>query len=295
MKRISLLLAVCLLILTARAADYAFLGVVPEKAVKVKVSGYSGIGLQLKQVVAKGPAAEAGLRAGDILITFNGKPIEDGDDLTFFLRKAHSGEKATLEWVRNAERQKGVVRLGSRNQPDISVKVLGVDIGSSLKNTAFLGIGTLAVNDNLLQHFGVKDGHGILIDAIVKGSPAEKAGLRVGDVLVDLDGRAVDSPGRLRRLMEECRPGSKARLRLVRDRQILNVDIVFADRDSSELDEPGDDMPQIPEYPGMPFLPGLPQVQELNGMGNFPGRAAIDSTLNLIKRLVGTPLAMLER
>ncbi|MFA7330260.1 MAG: PDZ domain-containing protein [Candidatus Delongbacteria bacterium] len=294
MKRLLFLLATLLLVFSVQAADYAFLGIVPEKSVKVKEAGFSGTGLLLRQVVAKGPAAEAGLRAGDVLITFNGKPVEDGDDLTFFLRQARPGEKATLEWVRNQTRQKGVVRLGSRNEPDLKRSVT-VDVGSGLANTAFLGIGTLAVNDNLLQHFGVKDGHGILIDAIVKGSPAEKAGLRVGDVLVDLDGHAVDSPGRLRRLMEDYRPGTKVRLRLVRDRQILSVDIVFGDRDSSELGEPDEELPRIPEYPGMPHLPGLPQVQELKNVGTFPGRAAIDSTLNLMRRLVGAPLAMLER
>jgi S1-C subfamily serine protease len=275
----------------AAFAQTAFLGIIPEKSVDVQVQGYNGTGLMLKQVVAKTPAADGGLKAGDVLILFDGKPVEDGDDLTFFLRKSNPGDRVTLEWVRGGARQKGAVKLGSREEPDVKIKVMGKEIASiNLDDSAFLGIGSLSINDNLLKHFGVKDDHGILIDAVVKGSPAERAGVRVGDVLVELDGHAVESPGRLRRLLEDRKPGDKVRLRLVRDRQNLVVDVVLADRDRAELKLEL----ELPELPELPELARITELPDWRGPGDFPGRAAIVSTLELIKRLAGTPLTLLE-
>ena len=272
-------------------AQTAFLGIIPEKPVEVQAQGFQGTGLMLKQVVAKTPAAEGGLKAGDVLILFDGKPVEDGDDLTFFLRQSTPGDRVNLEWVRGGERRKGVVKLGSRDEPDVKVKVLGKEIATiNLDDSAFLGIGSLSINDNLLKHFAVKEGHGILIDAVVKGSPAERAGVRVGDVLVELDGHAVESPGRLRRLLEDLKPGDKVRLRLVRDRQSLVVDVVLADRDRAEMDL---DL-QVPGLPELPELPHWPEAPELGWSGRVPGQAALVATVELVKKLAARPLFLRE-
>jgi S1-C subfamily serine protease len=289
MNRLILLLAALAVALMAEAAEYSFLGVIPDKSTTINAQGFSGTGLQIRGVVAKSPAAQVGLRGGDILTHFNGKPVEDGDDLTFFLRKVRPGDKVSLDWVRGDNRMKGAAKLSARREPEAPAPPRE-DLGRALSRTAFLGVGSLAINDNLLEHFGVKEGHGILIDAIVKGSPAEKAGLRVGDVLVDLDGRAVDSPGRLRRLMESVRPGTKVRLNLVRNRQPLAVDVVVTDRDSSLLEGLEPPTPGEPALPEVPGLPGLPDLGLLRG---FPGSVAAGA-VHWVVRLLEQPLALLE-
>ncbi|MDP2361918.1 MAG: PDZ domain-containing protein [bacterium] len=292
MKHLTFLLVVVLLSCTSRAAEHAFLGIVPEKSVPVNAQGFSGAGLLIKQVVAKGPAAEVGIKGGDILTHFNGKPIEDGDDLSFFLRRSKPGDKVSLDWIRGDSRQKGDVRLGARDEPELRAKAVA-QLGKAMGNTAYLGIGSLSINNNLLTYFGVKENHGILIDAVVKGSPADKAGLKVGDVLVSLDGRAVDSPGRLRRLLQDYRPGAKARLELVRNRQVLQVDLVIGSREQSSLDPL--ESPRLPKLRGMPEMPDWPELPSVDVLGDLPGRVAVDSTLNLLRRLIGPPLALLER
>lgn len=291
MKRLLPLLAALAIAITSLAADKAFLGVVPDKSKSVEAQGFKGTGLLIKQVVAKGPAAQAGMKGGDVLTHFNGKLVEDGDDLSFFLRRARPGDKVTLEWVRGDARQKAAATLSARSEPE-AVATGRSGLGKALDDTAFLGVGSLAINSNLLTYFGVTEGHGILIDAVVKGSPAERAGLKVGDILVNLDGRAVDSPGRLRRLMESYEPGAKVRLDLVRNRKPLVVDIVFSARDRSGLDEL--DMPVLPDLLGMPALPPLPELPSLEGLGSFPGRAAVESCLEVLRRLIGSPLVILE-
>jgi len=289
MKRSWFVIALLVVTLVSRAAEHAFLGVVPDKS--VDVAGAGDKGLRISEVVAKGPAAKAGLKSGDVLISFNGKALEDGDDLSFFLKKARPGDKVNLEWMRNGTRQKGVAVLSPRDKPDVSVKVLGKEFGTSLDDSAFLGVGSLAINSDLLSHFGVQGGHGILIDQVIKNSPAAKAGLKVGDVLVNLDGHSVDSPGRLRSLMRSYKPGAKVRLEVVRNRQMLKVDLVFASRDQGRLEE--DEVPS-----GAPLQALLPQLPQADGAVTLhlrtPLGVAVDSTLKVLARLVRLPKDILE-
>lgn len=264
MKRHWILIALFVVTLVSRAAEHAFLGVVPDKS--VEVAGTSFKGLRISEVVAKGPAAKAGLKSGDVLLTFNGKTLEDGDDLSFFLKKARAGDRVSLEWMRSGARQKGVAVLAPRDKPDVSVKVLGKEFGRSADDAAFLGVGSLAINSELLRHFGVEGGHGILIDQVIKASPAARAGVKVGDVLVNLDGRSVDSPGRLRSLMSSYKAGARVRVELVRNRQLMKVDITLSNRDQSslELDENQELWDQEALVPELPELSNLPRAVQLN-------------------------------
>jgi S1-C subfamily serine protease len=289
MNRMWIFVALLLVALSAQAAEHAFLGVVPDKS--VDVAGSADQGLRLSEVVAKGPAAKAGLKAGDVLISFNGKVIEDGDDLSFFLKKARPGDKVALEWMRNGARQKGLAVLSPRDKPDVSVKILGKEFGNTLDDGAFLGVGSLAINSDLLVHFGVKAGHGILIDQVIKGSPAAKAGIKVGDVLVNLDGRGVDSPGRLRSLMSSFKGGDNVRLEVVRNRQLLNVEVVLANRDQSML-EPLEQDAFAPLEGSLPPLLALPQVA-MDALLQ-PVTIMVDASLGTLTRLVRLPAFILE-
>jgi S1-C subfamily serine protease len=289
MRRIWILVALLMVALSARAAEHAFLGVVPDKG--VDVAGSAEQGLRLSEVVAKGPAAKAGLKAGDVLLTFNGKVIEDGDDLSFFLKKARPGDKVALEWLRNGARQKGMAVLTPRDKPDVSVKILGKEFGNALDDGAFLGVGSLAINRELLVHFGVQAGHGILIDQVIKASPAAKAGIKVGDVLVNLDGHSVDSPGRLRSLMNTFKGGDKVRLEVVRNRQVLKVDVVLVGRDQSLL-EPMDDERESMVDLGLPSLAAIPGLT-LDSL-RLPVLAVVESTLGTLNRIIALPVFILE-
>ena len=107
MRRLTLLLAALVAVLVAQATDPSFLGVVPDKSVDISVQGFSGTGL-FEQVAAKARRPRPFARRRHPLTHFNGKPIEDGDDLSFFLRKARPGAKVSLDWVRENGRMKGV-------------------------------------------------------------------------------------------------------------------------------------------------------------------------------------------
>ncbi len=84
-------------------------------------------------------------------------------------------------------------------------------------------------------------------------APAGKAGVREHDVIVSLNGTAVESAAQLRRMIKETPPGRVVSLGISRDGQPLTIKVQLADRHKSMSWEPH--MPQIPEMPAMPAMP----------------------------------------
>jgi S1-C subfamily serine protease len=288
------LLAIILISQPLAAAEKAFLGVVPDRSVSVETAEYTGTGLRLSKVISDGPADQAGLRAGDVLTHFAGKPIHDGDDLSFFLKKATPGESVEIRWEHSGDMRTGKVALSSRedDSQNVRIEILGKDVASlSFDNRAFLGVSTISINSNLLEYFGVKAGHGILVDAVVDGSAARRAGLEVGDVLVALDGNAIDSPGRLRRLIQDYEPGTSVKLTIVRDRAEFVLPVELGDRDTSSL-EPELNPRHLPAMPAMPAIPVLPHSTDKDARVSMPGMKAVSRTATLLTDLFGSPLAM---
>jgi serine protease Do len=79
-----------------------------------------------------------------------------------------------------------------------------------------LGIAIQGVTPELAESFGLKKSQGALVSSVEKGSPAEKAGLAPGDVILDINGHAVDDGSDLARLVAETKPGAKVALKVWR-------------------------------------------------------------------------------
>jgi len=91
---------------------------------------------------------------------------------------------------------------------------------------AFLGIagGTRPLSPALTAKFGRKAG--VEVQEVVAGSPAEAGKLRSGDIIVEVDGGGVARAGDLQRLMVEARIGARLTLRVVRDEQLISLEVV---------------------------------------------------------------------
>ena len=80
-----------------------------------------------------------------------------------------------------------------------------------------LGVGIQEVTQPLASSFGMKAATGALVSSVEKASPAEAAGLKAGDVVLKLDGKAIDRSSELARRIAETKPGTKATLEVWRD------------------------------------------------------------------------------
>jgi serine protease Do len=98
-----------------------------------------------------------------------------------------------------------------------------------------LGIGIQEVNQALAGSFGMKTASGALVTQVEKDSPAEAAGLKAGDVVLKLDGKAIERSGELARRIAETKPGTRATLELWRDGAAKEVAVTVGEAKDAKV------------------------------------------------------------
>ena len=98
-----------------------------------------------------------------------------------------------------------------------------------------LGIGIQEVTQPLAGSFGMKTATGALVTQVEKGSPAEAAGLKAGDVVLKLDGKAIERSGELARRIAETKPGTRATLELWRDGAAKEVAVTVGEAKDAKV------------------------------------------------------------
>ena len=164
---------------------------------------------------------------------------------------AMAGEPAVKkerEVVRDARRQRVVVHPGE--EPEVMFLREGDERGrafSLLLGRGFLGVQTTELTPDLRRHFGVSEEAGVLIGHVEPDSPADKAGLEVGDILVQVDGEPVDSAWDLGRAVRKKKEGETAALEVWRDGRAQTLTATIAERERPAFDmrrmvcEPGEE------------------------------------------------------
>lgn len=81
----------------------------------------------------------------------------------------------------------------------------------------WLGVGIQSLTKELAEQFGIKEGHGVLVNEVYEHDPAHVAGIKPGDIIVSVDDSSVDSPNQLSRLVARVGPGENAKILVLRD------------------------------------------------------------------------------
>lgn len=167
-------------------------------------------GVEVTAVEEDSPAGRAGLRKGDVVLEMNGQRVEGVEQFVRMVREMPVGREAKLQVSRNGEVQTLTAKVAQRKSwtfPGDRTVVIPAIPGvngvprvtmpdmpratMSWRNGA-LGVEAEGLKGGLAEFFGVKQG--VLIRSVSKGSPAEKAGLKAGDVIVRVNEKGVDSP-----------------------------------------------------------------------------------------------------
>ncbi len=98
----------------------------------------------------------------------------------------------------------------------------------------WLGIAIQDVTDELAAHFGVKEREGVLVADVMKGGPAEAAGLRPGDVIVEFNGGPIKEVPELQRRVAAVSPGQAVRLTVIRDGKPVRLNVKIGEMPSDE-------------------------------------------------------------
>ena len=94
----------------------------------------------------------------------------------------------------------------------------------------WLGVTIQEVNADLAKQFGLKETKGALVSDVLEGSPAEKAGIERGDVMIDLDGKPVESATQLKNMVAQLTIGNKVSLTVVRDKKEKRLTVVIGEQ-----------------------------------------------------------------
>jgi serine protease Do len=195
-----------------RIADRGYLGVgvielTPERAKELKLSNDNGV--EVKRVDADSPAARAGLRENDVIVEVNGKPIEEVEQFVRQIGEAAAGTKVNLTVWRGGSKMTLVATLDSRPagpvfvvpddaippvppvSPDVPFTRNG-QLSALMGQSPLVGFEGETLTEQLAQFFGVKEG--VLVRTVSPRTPAERAGLKAGDVVVKVNGTPVTSP-----------------------------------------------------------------------------------------------------
>jgi serine protease Do len=93
----------------------------------------------------------------------------------------------------------------------------------------WLGVSIQEVTSDLAEEFGVKDLKGALVSGVMKGSPAEKAGIKQGDVILQYNGKVVEDTGHLRNMVSQTPVGTTVKVKVFRQKKEIELDVVIAE------------------------------------------------------------------
>ena len=93
----------------------------------------------------------------------------------------------------------------------------------------WLGVSIQEVTSDLAQEFGARDLRGAIVSGVVKGSPAEKAGIRQGDVILQYNGKLVQDTAHLRNMVSQTPVGTRVKVKLLRKKKETTVEAMIAE------------------------------------------------------------------
>jgi serine protease Do len=172
------------------------------------------------------PAAKAGLRSGDVIVEFDGKPIKSPKELTEIVADTPVGKTASLKYVRDGRAQNTTINLGERPvQGAAAVTPEDGEEGGS--NSTKLGIRVIPVTPENAREYKLRRATGVIIESVQPGSPAGDAGLREGDVIHRIDRTVVTNPADLARGIAALGAEKEVVLQIERDGRLAFVSVTL--------------------------------------------------------------------
>jgi len=144
-------------------------------------------GALVSEVVKDSPAERAGIKRGDVILRFDGQAIDERNDLPKVVAAARVGKTAKVVVFRDGQERELQVEVGRLAEE-------GDDAPASADNGGELGLTVSAITPELTRRFELSPvSRGVLVTAIKPGSAAANANLRSGDLIIEVDGREIET------------------------------------------------------------------------------------------------------
>ena len=154
-----------------------------------------GKGVVVQDVTPGGPAAQAGLKAGDAIISVGGKTVTNGDELVAEVSSHHPGDKLKIGYLRNGKQEETTVTVADRQ------KLFGAQLGTNEEENeeqapkeGKLGITVKPVPAAAAKRLNLQPNQGVLVLDVKPGSFADSIQLGRGDVILEINRQPVSDP-----------------------------------------------------------------------------------------------------
>ncbi len=213
------------------------------------------------------PAELAKLKEGDIVLKIEREEVASTKMLAKEIRKRKPGKTITLKIERNGKEIDVKVKLGEYSEKNVRIELESKFprlfiapkppkpplvpklpelrklpkppelpepkiFSWGLEHRKYIGIYLEEINRELSEYFGVKEGRGLLVAKITKDSPAEKAGLKVGDVIIKADGIRTERARDLTGVIQDKEKGERIKLELLRNKKVRSVGVEIEEEKS---------------------------------------------------------------
>ena len=207
-------------------------------------------GVEVTMVDQDAPAGKAGIKEHDVILSMNGTTIESGAQLRRMIHETPPGRVVTFGLSRDGQSMTVKVQLSDKHKefpmpgsdfhfnmpefhmPDIDIPRIEImTVTSSMRS----GLTLENITQQLGDFFGVKNGNGVLVRSVEKGSRAERAGFRAGDVIVKVNDEAVHDTSDFTHAVHS-RDGKSVSVGVVRDKKEQNLNLTLPEhKESGEL------------------------------------------------------------
>ncbi len=150
-------------------------------------------GSLVSSVVPKSPAEKAGFLVGDVIINFDGKPVESAKTLPLIVGNTPIGKKIAVKVIRSgAEKTIDVTidKLGGKDEPVAAIEEKGA-----------LGVAVSALTSEERSKLKIHD-KGVKVEKVITDSPAENAGVKKGDIILAVNGKTIPTPEALKKVIQ---------------------------------------------------------------------------------------------
>jgi len=225
-------------------------------------------GVEVTMVDQDAPAGKAGLKEQDVILTLNGADVQSVEQLRRMIRETPPGRVVTLGMSRNGQAMSIKVELADRKKnysynsspdgkeykftmpvmptmpvlPDLPEMPVSIVV---VHSSARSGLMVENLTPQLGDFFGAKNGVGVLVRSVEKGSRADKAGFRAGDVIVKINGEPIHDSGDFSQALRS-RKDNTASISVIRDKKEQTISITLPERKQSDLFRESTDV-EIPE------------------------------------------------
>jgi S1-C subfamily serine protease len=208
------------------------------------------------------PAELAKLREGDVVLKIGERDVAGPDVLAAEIRKRKPGEDVVLKIERDGKPMDVKVKLGELAEDDarkeMTLRFPGLfeppapDAAPrrlepwpleprarawSFESRKYIGVYCDELSPELSAHFGVKEGSALIISRLTGDGPAARAKLQVGDVIVKVDGKRVETVNGLIDLVQDKAKGAKVKIEILRDKKPMTFEVEVAEEERGGFPE----------------------------------------------------------